>query len=61
MNTVWVIVSVIIVLLIAEAVSLRRKDDAWWTITFIMRKLPKWVVFLFGFTVGLLVGHFYWQ
>ncbi len=60
MNTVWVRVSVVVVLLLVELVSLRKKDDAWWTITATMRKLPKWAVFLFGFTVGLLVGHFYW-
>lgn len=61
MNTVWVVVSVVLVLLIVEFVALRRPDDNWWTITRIFRMLPQWAVFLFGLGIGFITGHFWWN
>ena len=60
MNTAWVLISVALVLLAVEIVSLRKEDDAWWTITATMRKLPKWAVGLVMFFVGVVFGHMYW-
>jgi hypothetical protein len=59
-NTVWIIITVIIILLLTEVVALLKPEDNWWTITAIMRRLPKWAAALIMFVIGVLFGHFWW-
>jgi len=61
MNTAWVMIAVVLLLLAVEAYSFRSKEDSWAPITHVMRMLPKWAVGLIMFITGVFFGHFYWS